>query len=83
MIKEFFAGLNRFVVQWQLSRNWFEKQKPERIATGLTDKNGIYPEEQSEADKERAGIKEPHNPKPCAWKSEHGYCNCARMLKEK
>ena len=64
------------------SRCWFVIDKPARIKAGAGP-DGLYPHERSAADKERIGLKEPAKPKPCAWKAEHGYCDCARMLREK
>ncbi len=75
------AVVVRVMTHYQQHRRWFSWDKPNREAMGY--REGLYPQNYSAADKERLGLKEPGKPKPCAWKAEHGYCDCARMLRKK
>ncbi len=73
---------------WRMhqQRSWWNRwsciDKPARIEAGAGP-DGLFPEERSEADKERLGLKQPHEPKPCQVEAAGGRCNCAAMLKNR
>ena len=48
------------VPRWRQHRRWFDKDKPDREALGY--RAGLYPQEYSEADRERLGLRRPSRP---------------------
>lgn len=62
---EFLLGsINRVVTQWHHHHNWFCYDKPNRIKNGFGP-DGLYPDERSQADKERIGLKKPDEKNKC------------------
>lgn len=65
-------ALWRMHQQRSWARRWFYIDKPARTAEGAGP-DGLYDHERSEADKERAGLKEPDRLNPCAAELRRRY----------